>query len=191
MRYDRTVIGYHGCDESIAERLLRGEAFVPSRNDYDWLGPGVYFWEYGAARAMRFAVEQQKHGKVSVPAVVGAVLQLGLCFDLMDVRYTEDLATAYERWAKSLVARGTAPPVNAGSAPDHKLRRLDCAVLSWYLDQTVAAGIPFDSVRAGFVEGGAVYPGAGFHRETHIQLAVRNPACILGVFRPTSAWRSP
>jgi hypothetical protein len=27
MRYDRTVIAYHGCDEAIARRLLEGDAF--------------------------------------------------------------------------------------------------------------------------------------------------------------------
>jgi hypothetical protein len=37
MRYDRTVIAYHGCDASIAERLLRGEPFRKSANNYDWL----------------------------------------------------------------------------------------------------------------------------------------------------------
>ncbi len=46
MRYDRTVLAYHGCDAAVAERLLRGEPFRKSENDYDWLGAGVYFWEY-------------------------------------------------------------------------------------------------------------------------------------------------
>lgn len=47
MKYDRTVIAYHGCDVETAERLLSGEPFKPSQNDYDWLGEGIYFWEYG------------------------------------------------------------------------------------------------------------------------------------------------
>ncbi len=34
------VLGYHGCDRDVGERLLAGEAFQPSDNDYDWLGPG-------------------------------------------------------------------------------------------------------------------------------------------------------
>ena len=38
MRYDRTVVGYHGCDTETAERLIRGEPFERSQNDYDWLG---------------------------------------------------------------------------------------------------------------------------------------------------------
>jgi hypothetical protein len=47
MRYDRTVIAYHGCDALVAERLLHGEPFKKSQNDYDWLGEGIYFWSTG------------------------------------------------------------------------------------------------------------------------------------------------
>jgi hypothetical protein len=47
MRYDRTVIAYHGCDARVADRLLAGEPFRKSRNDFDWLGEGVYFWPLG------------------------------------------------------------------------------------------------------------------------------------------------
>lgn len=40
MRYDRMVLAYHGCDAAVAERLLAGEPFRESVNDYDWLGAG-------------------------------------------------------------------------------------------------------------------------------------------------------
>ena len=98
MRYDRVVLAYHGCDAAVAERLLAGEPFQNSENDYDWLGAGVYFWEYGADRALRFARDQQRRGKVSEPAVVGALVQLGHCFDLMDTVCTEDLASAFRKY---------------------------------------------------------------------------------------------
>jgi hypothetical protein len=35
-----------------------------------------------------------------------------------------------------------------------------------------------------FLEGDPIYPGAGFSREAHVRIAVRNPAGILGVFLP-------
>src|SRR5215470_14088035 len=76
MRYDRMVLAYHGCDAAVAERLLAGEPFRRSENDYDWLGAGVYFWEYGADRALQFARDQQRRGQVAEPAVVGALVQL-------------------------------------------------------------------------------------------------------------------
>ena len=50
------VLGYHGCDQSIADRLLAGGAFRKSRNDYDWLGHGIYFWE---ANPLRGVVEMK------------------------------------------------------------------------------------------------------------------------------------
>jgi len=55
MRYDRQVIGYHACRNEVADRLLDGDPFRPSRNDWDWLGSGVYFWEFGHQRAHDWA----------------------------------------------------------------------------------------------------------------------------------------
>ena len=184
MRYDRTVIAYHGCGESVARRLLRGERFKPSENDYDWLGSGVYFWEYGADRAFRFAGEHLGGRKIRSPAVVGALIQLGQCFDLMDTRFTDDLAAGYRVWAAAMTLKNVPLPRNAGATPDRKLRRLDCAVLNWYLRRAAKVGRPYDTVRCGFVEGGPVFEGAGIRRESHVQIAVRNPSCIVGVFRP-------
>lgn len=189
MRYDRLVLAYHGCDAGLAERLLAGEPFRPSENDYDWLGAGVYFWEYGPERALQFAREKQQRGRITEPAVVGALVQLGNCFDLMDTAFTRELAQAYREY-RSIVARnGTTLPRNAGSTPDKKLRRLDCSILNYYLTWLQDRGAPFDTVRCGFAEGERAFPGSGIYQQSHIQIAVRNPACILGVFRPTvPAW---
>jgi hypothetical protein len=42
LKYQRSVIGYHGCDESVMKNvLLRGKNLRPSENDYDWLGGGI------------------------------------------------------------------------------------------------------------------------------------------------------
>jgi len=184
MRYDRVVLAYHGCDAAVAERLLAGEPFRKSENDYDWLGAGVYFWEYGADRALRFAHDQQRRGKVAEPAVIGALVQLGNCFDLMDTAYAGDLASAFREYRSFAEQDGRKLPRNAGSTPDKKLRRLNCSVLNYYLESVEAYGVRFDTVRGGFVEGECAFPGSGIFRESHIQIAVRNPACILGVFRP-------
>lgn len=185
MRYDRTVIAYHGCDADTVERLLRGEPFKPSMNDYDWLGQGVYFWEYGHDRAFQFAQEQHQRGKVKRPATIGALIQLGHCFDLLDTRFTRDLERAYMLFERHMREQGKQLPENAGGPPDYKLRRLDCAVMNWYFTVLESKRLErFDTVRCSFIEGGPVYKGAGIYRESHVQLAVRNPESILGVFRP-------
>ena len=185
MRYARTIIGYHGCTAKIATRILSGEPFAPSSNDYDWLGHGVYFWEHGPDRALRFIKQKlRRETRREKPAVVGAVLQLGMCFDLLDTKFTDGLAHDYPRFLDSLGFAGCDLPSNRGTAPDLKLRFLDCAMLNWCLSDLQAVGQKYQTVRGCFVEGGPAFPGSGIERENHIQVAVRDPACIIGTFRP-------
>jgi hypothetical protein len=158
MKYDRIVIAYHGCDAATVERLLRGVSFKKSQNDYDWLGEGIYFWEYGAHRALKFAHDQKALGKVTTPAIIGALVQLGHCFDLMDTRFTEELPLAFEMFKKHHRSTGRPMPSNSGKTPDKLLRRRDCAVLNYYLDELHhIGGETYDTIRCGFVEGA---PGA-------------------------------
>ena len=82
LKYQRTVIGYHGCDESVVtDVLMRGKNLRPSDNDYDWLGRGIYFWEHGPRRAYEWS---QQSKKVKKPSLIGAHINLGHYFDLLD-----------------------------------------------------------------------------------------------------------
>jgi hypothetical protein len=184
-RFARVVIGYHGCPGKFARGLLLGETSIddwePSQNEWDWLGHGIYFWEHSPERALRWA-RQQYTGRRSRPSVVGAVVQLGRCFDLLDESITSVLAESHAELARSFARAAQSLPVNHGQ--DAKRRNLDCLVINDCLRQLKDRGVEYDTVRGAFLEGEPVYPGAGFARETHIQLAVRNSACILGVFRP-------
>ncbi|WP_309143670.1 DUF3732 domain-containing protein [Bradyrhizobium sp. CCGUVB4N] len=78
------VLGYHGCGASVAERFVAGDDFKKSTNAYDWLGPGIYFWESNPVRGIQFAEELKIRGRrrIRKPAVVGAAIDLGLCLDL-------------------------------------------------------------------------------------------------------------
>ena len=74
------VLGFHGCDAEVGERLLRGEItqLAHSQNKYDWLGDGIYFWENDPLRAWEFAQRQHakpstSKGHVKTPFVIGAV----------------------------------------------------------------------------------------------------------------------
>jgi hypothetical protein len=175
-RFARIVLGYHGCEPDFAEDLLRGEIAVkdwkPSKNPYDWLGHGIYFWEHGPERARDWG----KGG------VVGAVIQLGLCLDLTDVRDTRLLAEMYED-LKRLEVRGALVLPKKSK----RFRRLDCLVINELVRWSARRGINYQTVRCPFLEGDAVFPGSGILKESHIQIAVREGAvddCILGVFRP-------
>ena len=72
-----------------------------------------------------------------------------------------------------------------GSSKDLILRHLDCAVIEFlHQNNKATQGIPYDSVRAMFVEGEPLYEGAGFHAKSHIQICVRDERCIKEFFRP-------
>ena len=89
LNYQRTIFAYHGCDRQVAESVLLGRTRLePSHNDYDWLGTGVYFWEYGPQRALEWAagLAKRRLQHIREPAVIGAITHLGICFDLLDVR---------------------------------------------------------------------------------------------------------
>jgi hypothetical protein len=96
----------------MADRLLAGEPFRRSENGYDWLGSGVYFWEYGPDRALQFAREKQQRGQIVEAAAIGALVQLGRCLDLLDTGCTLNLAEAYPSIA---VQYGTMLPRNVGT----------------------------------------------------------------------------
>lgn len=176
------ILGYHGCDASIAERLLRNQAFRPSQNDYDWLGEGVYFWEANPLRGLEFAVESSRRkSSIKKPAVVGAVIDLGYCLDLSTSRGLQQVKTAYESLQSVLDQAQLAMPENQADGLRHNR---DCAVIN-YLHRLEAerGNPPFDTVKGIFVEAPDLYPGSGFGSKNHIQIAVRNLDCIKGVFR--------
>jgi len=161
----------------------------PSQNDYDWLGNGIYFWENNAERAFDWAVEQSKrpNSKIKTPAVIGAVLDLGYCFDLLDTHYLEELKTAYDAFVKISQEANVPIPKNESihNSTDLLLRKLDCAVvMTAHQLNTEANGKPYDSVRGAFWEGKELYPNAGFAEKNHIQICICNPNCIKGLFHP-------
>lgn len=175
------VLGYHGCSKAVGEKVLAGEPFRASDNDYDWLGPGVYFWESNPERALEWA--KRRSGKPDDGFVVGAVIELGYCLDLTTQSASEALRRSFDRLKAATDKAGVKLPSNSAD-PDQLRRNLDCAVIRT-LHQTLAdqKTHPLDTVKGIFVEGSPLYPGAAIRARTHCQIAVRNPDCIKGVFR--------
>ena len=122
------VLGYHGCDRAVGERLLQNEAFEASNNDYDWLGPGIYFWEVNPARGLEFAgeVARRKPSVIRDPFVVGAIISLGRCLDLATSAGIERVRAAHETLVLSAEQPGFSLPRNGR---DLLRRHLDCAVM--------------------------------------------------------------
>jgi hypothetical protein len=188
------VLGYHGCDKEIADKAISGNIeLTPSDTNYDWLGPGIYFWESDPQRALEWAQENKRRIGIKKPAVIGAVIDLRNCLDLVSRENVELVADAYESFVKIREEAGLSLPENKGaegkSDEDRLLRFLDNAVIK-HLHQMIAGSVgkqnleAFDTVRGMFTEGDRAYPGAGYFKKSHVQIAVINPACILGYFHP-------
>lgn len=187
------ILGFHGCDKSVLQNILLGnDTLKPSKNQYDWLGNGIYFWDNSPTRALEFAhtlMTNPGRSKkpIKEPAVLGAVLNLGYCLDLLDYENLEFLRDAYDIFMSPYIGSDLAIPRNTagGSKEDLLHRELDCAVIQT-LHQVRGLGKlrPFDSVRGVFWEGKLLYPDAGFREKDHIQICICNPNCIKGYFLP-------
>lgn len=78
------VLGFHGTTKATVKKILNCGCthLGPSKNTWDWLGDGIYFWENDPIRAKSFAIERKKWKKQSARhvAVIGAVIDFGnLC----------------------------------------------------------------------------------------------------------------
>ena len=160
------VTGFHGCHIETAMNIVSGVGFKHSENGYDWLGTGVYFWEDAPDRAAEWA-----HSRFGTDgAVISATITLGNSLNLLDITHFNWLKDSYN----GLVTRSLNLPTNK-----NKRHYLDYIVVDTYCEDTIVQGAsPFQTVRACFPEGPALYPGSRILRETHIQVSVRDSDCI-------------
>lgn len=188
------VRGYHGTTLSRAQSIIANQQIQISRNDYDWLGHGAYFFQDGPLRAWKWAVEWvvRRHG--GQPAVISADISLEDCFDLLDIANWNYLLAAHQVLSSTAAAPSQTSPVVrnhtgrrfhiASPAPvsgrsGHN--KLDCAVVKMAVNvrrrrQRV------QSVRGAFVEGQQLYNNSYFFDHSHVQIAVLEPNAII----PTS-----
>jgi len=189
------IIGFHGCDKSVRDDIVSKKGIIlhPSTNEYDWLGGGVYFWENNYDRALEFAEylrDNPSHNskqQINEPAVIGAVIDLGFCLDLLDSEYLKLLKQGYDLLKSSKEKYSLKIPQNIplNEKGDLLKRFLDCAVIeAIHQFGKENKKREFDSVRGVFFEGKELYENAGFKEKNHIQIALRNPNCIKGYFVP-------
>lgn len=183
------VLGYHGCDLPIARKIVAGQIQQrPSRNEYDWLGSGLYFWEDSQARALRWAQEQSRsqQGRIKTPAILGAIIDLGNCLNLIDAEHLGLVKAAHEAYLEFCRNSGLEPAQNRGK--DMGSRKLDRAVFeTLHHLRKQKSEQQFDTVRAFFVEGEPLYENAGLRSLDHVQICVRDPQKIIGYFLPRQA----
>ena len=194
------VIGFHGCDQTTFERVLyKHEVLLPSKNSYDWLGNGIYFWENSLSRAEQWAeaycgrYNKKNPAKAQKkPAVIGAVISLGHCLNLSDYGSAEILKKGYEllEFEFGVLEKPLPQNRNVKDSADLLYRDLDCAVIERiHQFNRETERMNYDSVRGTFLEGKPVYPESGIMEKTHTQLCIINPNCIKGYFSPLMANR--
>jgi hypothetical protein len=181
-----TVTGFHSCDKDIGLKVLNGEDdLLPSQNSWDWLAGGIYFWEQNPIRALEYAEESVKgvqfnRVQIKTPFVVGAIIELGHCLNLVETQSLQILRTAYNGLKQVKQKAGEKMPVNKGDN-----RALDCAVIKYIHQSNKEAGNkPFDTIRCAFPEGEEAYPGSKISSRLHIQICVINTDCIKGYYLP-------
>lgn len=190
--YHRTVIGYHGTRLSVAKQIvdLTG-SFQKSSNPHDWLGTGVYFWEYAPKQAWLWAEQLRKRRKWTEPtAVVASMIRLGNCFDLLDPDNISELETYYHEFTRSVTGSESKTPKNY----NHR-KYLDRAVFEFTYAALEERGNRADTCRAVYVptntaldgKNARVWARSWITRTSHIQLCVRDLSCILGswLVKPT------
>lgn len=144
------------------------------------------FWEQNPQRALDYAKDVAENRqfnkiKIKIPFVLGAIIELGNCLNLVESQSLAILEAAHTGLIKVHEKSGKRLPENKDNQ-----RRLDCAVPRYVHQSRKENGEqPYDTIRSAFDEGIKVYPGANFTSRHHIQVCVINTSLIKGYFLPT------
>jgi len=182
--YHRTVVGYHGTRLSVALDIVnRRKSFVAQQNEGDWLGRGIYFWEYAPEQALGWANRRQSQWNEPV-AVLGSMIRLGSCLDLLDPANIRTVKEFHAEFCKEQAELGLAIPKNKRNN-----RALDCAVFEYLYRAAQSANDEsrqsVETARGAYVptaEKNRIFKGSWLYEQSHIQICVRNQACILGTW---------
>ncbi|HEV3051629.1 MAG TPA: hypothetical protein VGX50_15090, partial [Longimicrobium sp.] len=156
-----------------AQRIL-SSGFRISRNEYDWLGDGVYFFQDAPLRAWKWA--RQRFGEQA--AVVGAEIDLSGCVGLLNIPWEHVIVRTFERYIEHLThARLPIPRQTRGA------HRLDRGVINYLVDGLARDGMRVRSLRAVFPEGEPMYPDSALLTRAHVQIAVRDRTAIVRTWR--------
>ena len=104
--YPSYILGFHSCDKEVGLTVLNGkDSLAPSKNKWDWLGHGIYFWEHNPLRALQYAKDvavgkQKAKAKIKTPFVIGCVINLGHCLNLNQPSNYH--TTAYKQLLKTI-----------------------------------------------------------------------------------------
>lgn len=170
------VIGYHGTSTASATLILH-HGFAASRNRYDWLGDGAYFFQESDTfphSALDHATDWARkcHGKEG--CVLRAHIDLVDCMDLLDRGWASALRLAHDRLTARAKPIGMELPTQRGGNHGR-----DRALINYVVQLLEDEGTTIRSVRGAFGEDGrAAFPGSSLLDLTHVQIAVRDSGVV-------------
>lgn len=162
------VVGYHGTRKTLVPSILK-DGFLPSINEYDWLGDGIYFFQDAPNRANMWAINCFGDDA----SVIGAKIDLIDCIDLIDVGWAQFLADVYDSFLTKLKAERLPLPRQTTGA-----HRLDRSVLNYAVSVLNENKIKIRSIRAAFIEGSPIFPNSALFEKAHVQIVVRDKSVI-------------
>ena len=143
------------------------------------------FWEQNPTRALEYSIESasgNQFNKVRIKTlfVIGAIIELGNCLNLIEPQYLNILKEAHKGLEAIYKQSGKPIPTNKGNN-----RALDCAVIKFVHQSRAIDNKPrYDSIRGAFSEGEELSKGSNFSSRLHIQVGLLNKDLIKGYFLP-------
>lgn len=74
MKQSKAFIGYHGTDAESAASILEGKKFLPSGSWRDWLGKGIYFFEFDTHQAFMITKARKRIPEEKVVVLQSEIL---------------------------------------------------------------------------------------------------------------------
>jgi hypothetical protein len=180
------IIGFHSCAREVGLNVLNGRSQLkPSNNIWDWLGEGIYFWEQNPKRALEYSIESAREKQfnkipIKTPLVLGAIIELGNCLNLIEPESITVLRESYKGLEQIYREAGKQMPKNEADN-----RKLDSAVFKHlHKSRKENSKLAYETIRCAFAEGQPIYPGANFTSRLHIEICVLNPILVKGYFLP-------
>ena len=80
------IVGFHGTTKGSAKSILQFKKFIISKDDEEWLGPGVYFFEDDIKQAYYYCVRAKK---INDWSILKSDIYAEVVIDLVDTETRE------------------------------------------------------------------------------------------------------
>lgn len=153
---------FHGTSIDCAQNIISQGCFSKSLSDFNYLGEGVYFYEYSKQHAFTFIKRKLPTDEI---AILESTLDLGNCLDLNN----EEHSIFVSETANKLIEKTSDNTINDG------------VVIEFIC--SVSLKIKIDSVRANYTNAkiGKIFKGSHFYAKSEMIVCMRTLANIKSI----------